>query len=109
MLEIVYGTGRHGRPAECGKTGRAAWTSTAQPSSLTGGTGSFGNAFVERALRDLPDAIIRVFSRDELKQSEMQARFGDAQNLRYFVGDVRNRSRLTRACRAPTSSSTPRR
>jgi UDP-N-acetylglucosamine 4,6-dehydratase len=64
---------------------------------LTGGTGSFGNAFVERALRDLPDTIVRVFSRDELKQSEMQARFPDHQNLRFFVGDVRNRARLARA------------
>ena len=64
---------------------------------LTGGTGSFGTAFVERALRDLPDTVVRIFSRDELKQSEMQARFGDQRNLRYFVGDIRNRSRLTRA------------
>jgi UDP-N-acetylglucosamine 4,6-dehydratase (inverting) len=66
---------------------------------LTGGTGSFGTAFVERALRDLPDSVVRVFSRDELKQSEMQARFADQENLRFFVGDVRNRSRLTRAMR----------
>ena len=36
---------------------------------LTGGTGSFGNAFVARALDQLPDATIRVYSRDELKQS----------------------------------------
>jgi UDP-N-acetylglucosamine 4,6-dehydratase len=66
---------------------------------LTGGTGSFGNAFVERALRDLPDSVVRVFSRDELKQSEMQARFPGNPNLRFFVGDVRNRSRLIRAMR----------
>ena len=64
---------------------------------LTGGTGSFGTAFVERALQDLPDSVVRIFSRDELKQSEMQARFGHHENLRFFVGDVRNRSRLTRA------------
>lgn len=64
---------------------------------LTGGTGSFGTAFVERALRDLPDTTVRIFSRDELKQSEMRERFGDRDNLRYFVGDIRNRSRLTRA------------
>ena len=63
---------------------------------LTGGTGSFGTAFVERMLRDNPDTTIRVFSRDELKQSEMQERFSDGR-LRYFVGDIRNRSRLTRA------------
>jgi UDP-N-acetylglucosamine 4,6-dehydratase len=64
---------------------------------LTGGTGSFGTAFVERALRDLPDTVVRIFSRDELKQSEMQSRFLGEKNLRFFVGDVRNRSRLTRA------------
>jgi UDP-N-acetylglucosamine 4,6-dehydratase (inverting) len=66
---------------------------------LTGGTGSFGTAFVERALQDLPGSVVRIFSRDELKQSEMQARFGHHENLRFFVGDVRNRSRLTRAMR----------
>ncbi|MGQ0430938.1 MAG: UDP-N-acetylglucosamine 4,6-dehydratase (inverting) [Microthrixaceae bacterium] len=64
---------------------------------LTGGTGSFGTAFVERVLRDLPDTIVRIFSRDELKQSEMQSKFANHPNLRFFVGDVRNRSRLTRA------------
>jgi UDP-N-acetylglucosamine 4,6-dehydratase (inverting) len=66
---------------------------------LTGGTGSFGNAFVERMLADWPDATIRVFSRDELKQSQMQTKFAGATSLRYFVGDVRNRSRLMRAMR----------
>ena len=64
---------------------------------LTGGTGSFGTAFVERVSQQWPDSVIRVFSRDELKQSEMQARFGDRDNLRYFVGDIRNRARLARA------------
>ena len=63
---------------------------------LTGGTGSFGNAFVERVLGMWPDVTIRVYSRDELKQSEMNERFGDAQ-LRYFIGDVRNKTRLARA------------
>jgi UDP-N-acetylglucosamine 4,6-dehydratase (inverting) len=63
---------------------------------LTGGTGSFGNAFVARALAQLPDATIRVYSRDELKQSQMQERFDD-DRIRYFIGDVRDRRRLTRA------------
>jgi UDP-N-acetylglucosamine 4,6-dehydratase len=63
---------------------------------LTGGTGSFGNAFVGRVLARWPDATIRVFSRDELKQSEMQERFQD-DRIRYFIGDVRDRRRLTRA------------
>ena len=44
---------------------------------LTGGTGSFGNAFINRALARWPEATVRVFSRDELKQSEMQERFHD--------------------------------
>ena len=64
---------------------------------LTGGTGSFGNAFVERVLDEWPDATIRVYSRDELKQSEMLARYGD-RNVRYLLGDVRNKTRLARAC-----------
>ena len=63
---------------------------------LTGGTGSFGNAFVRRVTSQWPDAVIRVYSRDELKQSEMQARFGDTQ-IRYFIGDIRDRGRMTRA------------
>jgi UDP-N-acetylglucosamine 4,6-dehydratase len=64
---------------------------------LTGGTGSFGNAFVERVTRDWPDATIRVYSRDELKQSEMRGRFGDRQ-VRYMLGDIRNKTRMARAC-----------
>ena len=63
---------------------------------LTGGTGSFGNAFVERVLDAWPGAVIRVFSRDELKQSEMRARFGDKQ-VRYLIGDVRDKDRIFRA------------
>ena len=64
---------------------------------LTGGTGSFGHAFAERILADHPDTTLRIFSRDELKQSEMASRYPEATQLRFFVGDVRNRSRLTRA------------
>jgi len=63
---------------------------------LTGGTGSFGTAFCERVLAEWPTATIRVYSRDELKQSEMRSRFGDRQ-LRYMIGDVRDRSRMMRA------------
>lgn len=64
---------------------------------LTGGTGSFGRAFTERVLTDHPDVTLRIFSRDELKQSEMQARYPGAPQLRFFIGDIRNRTRLTRA------------
>lgn len=63
---------------------------------LTGGTGSFGNAFITRVTEDWPDAVIRIYSRDELKQSEMRERHGDRQ-LRYLIGDVRDRSRMSRA------------
>jgi UDP-N-acetylglucosamine 4,6-dehydratase/5-epimerase len=63
---------------------------------LTGATGSFGNAFVERVTRCWPEAVVRVYSRDELKQWEMRARFGDEQ-VRYLIGDVRDRARMTRA------------
>ncbi len=63
---------------------------------LTGGTGSFGHAFVERVSQEWPDATIRVYSRDELKQSEMRARFGE-RNVRYLIGDVRDRPRMSRA------------
>src|SRR5690606_25331514 len=64
---------------------------------LTGGTGSFGNAFVERVLDEWPDATIRVYSRDELKQSEMLTRHGN-RNVRYLLGDARNKPRLARTC-----------
>ncbi len=63
---------------------------------LTGGTGSFGHAFVDRVTERWPDAVIRIYSRDELKQSEMRDRYGDT-NLRYLIGDVRDRSRMSRA------------
>jgi len=63
---------------------------------LTGGTGSFGHAFATRIAECWPDATLRVYSRDELKQSEMRTRFGD-QQVRYLIGDVRDRARMTRA------------
>lgn len=63
---------------------------------LTGGTGSFGNAFAERIQADWPDATLRLYSRDELKQSEMREKLGDLQ-FRYLIGDVRDHDRLVRA------------
>lgn len=63
---------------------------------LTGGTGSFGNAFVSRILDTHENVTIRIYSRDELKQSEMQAKYNDAR-LRYLLGDVRDAKRLLRA------------
>src|SRR5262245_7403037 len=63
---------------------------------VTGGTGSFGKLLVRTALERLDLKKVVVFSRDELKQYEMQQKF-DAPKLRYFIGDVRDRDRLHRA------------
>jgi UDP-N-acetylglucosamine 4,6-dehydratase len=63
---------------------------------VTGGTGSFGRAFVRRLLKDHdPDRLV-VYSRDELKQYEMAQEFTD-RRLRFFIGDVRDRERMMRA------------
>lgn len=64
---------------------------------VTGGTGSFGRKFVEIMLQDFGPKKIIVFSRDELKQYEMRGSGFDQPNLRYFIGDVRDRERLLRA------------
>ncbi len=67
---------------------------------VTGGTGSFGQAFVKRVLEQCPNIKrLVVFSRDELKQFEMQQRFPESRypGLRYMLGDVRDRGRLVRA------------
>ena len=64
---------------------------------ITGGTGSFGKAFIEYALANLSPKKIVVFSRDELKQYEARQRFGDDPRLRWFIGDIRDQHRLTRA------------
>ena len=63
---------------------------------VTGGTGSFGNKFVEIMLEKYRPRRLVIFSRDELKQSEMMARFSDP-SLRFFIGDVRDKERLQRA------------
>ena len=67
---------------------------------LTGGTGSFGQAFIKSVLERYPDvARLVIYSRDELKQYEMAQRFPPEQHsaLRYFLGDVRDVDRLRRA------------
>ncbi len=62
---------------------------------VTGGTGSFGQAFVKRVLQDEATKRVVVYSRDELKQYEMSQRFSDGR-LRYFIGDVRDKARMVR-------------
>ena len=67
---------------------------------ITGGTGSFGKAFIAEALQRFPDIQrLVVYSRDELKQWELQQLFPENQfpQLRFFLGDVRDRHRLARA------------
>jgi UDP-N-acetylglucosamine 4,6-dehydratase len=63
---------------------------------VTGGTGSFGRAFVARLLAEYDPAKVIVFSRDEQKHYTMQCECSD-RRLRYFVGDIRDRRRLMRA------------
>ncbi|WP_054031275.1 UDP-N-acetylglucosamine 4,6-dehydratase (inverting) [Desulfatitalea tepidiphila] len=66
---------------------------------VTGGTGSFGKAFTEIALSRYKPRKLIVFSRDELKQSEMREQFDKCEFdcIRYFIGDVRDKDRLYRA------------
>ncbi|MDA9421462.1 UDP-N-acetylglucosamine 4,6-dehydratase (inverting) [Bradyrhizobium sp. CCBAU 53380] len=63
---------------------------------ITGGTGSFGKKFVGRLLKDFKPRRVVVYSRDELKQYEMQQEF-DQPAMRYFIGDVRDGERLRTA------------
>jgi UDP-N-acetylglucosamine 4,6-dehydratase len=65
---------------------------------ITGGTGSFGTAFIRTVLARHDVHSIRVFSRDELKQSELQHTFNDSR-LRWLLGDVRDAERLRVATR----------
>ena len=68
---------------------------------ITGGTGSFGQKFVEHMLAHHRPRRLIVFSRDELKQFDMRERFPDTGDspMRYFIGDIRDKDRLYRAFR----------
>jgi len=63
---------------------------------ITGGTGSFGRAFVGRLLSEDHERIC-IYSRGEHAQADMRERLGDDARLRWFIGDVRDRDRLRRA------------
>ena len=66
---------------------------------VTGATGSFGKKFLKLMLSEHKPKAIRCFSRDELKQSELQERFAGDDRLRFFIGDIRDRDRMLRATR----------
>jgi UDP-N-acetylglucosamine 4,6-dehydratase/5-epimerase len=68
---------------------------------ITGGTGSFGKQFVETILNRYPDVRrIVIYSRDELKQSVLRKEYPEDSypQMRFFIGDIRDEARLTRAC-----------
>ena len=64
---------------------------------LTGGTGSFGQEFCKIALQKYSPKVIRIYSRSEFLQWEMQNKLKDSR-LRFLIGDVRDKDRLWRAC-----------
>src|SRR5512139_3823472 len=64
---------------------------------VTGGTGSFGKKFIKILMEEKNPKKVIVFSRDELKQYEMQVAGYNQPSLRYFIGDIRDRERLIRA------------
>jgi UDP-N-acetylglucosamine 4,6-dehydratase/5-epimerase len=65
---------------------------------ITGGTGSFGKRFTQTLLDNYKPKRIIIFSRDELKQYEMQQKF-QSKTMRFFIGDVRDKERLIQAMR----------
>jgi len=64
---------------------------------VTGGTGSFGKAFIAELLDKHDPRRVVIYSRDELKQYECRQLFNDDQRLRWFIGDIRDQHRLNRA------------
>jgi UDP-N-acetylglucosamine 4,6-dehydratase len=64
---------------------------------ITGGTGSFGHTFVPMTLAKYNPRRLVIYSRDEMKQWEMAKLYGNDDRVRFFIGDVRDKGRLTRA------------
>ncbi len=64
---------------------------------VTGGTGSFGKAFIAEVLKNHNPKRVVIYSRDELKQWEVRQKFNDDPRLRWFIGDIRDLPRLNRA------------
>jgi UDP-N-acetylglucosamine 4,6-dehydratase (inverting) len=65
---------------------------------LTGGTGSFGQKFIEMTLAKYSPKKIIIYSRDEMKQEAMERSYPGDNRLRFFLGDIRDKDRLKRAC-----------
>jgi UDP-N-acetylglucosamine 4,6-dehydratase len=63
---------------------------------VTGGTGSIGSEIVRRLIKYNPN-VIRIFSRDETKQFELGQELGNLENIRFLIGDIRDKERLNRA------------
>ena len=63
---------------------------------VTGGTGSIGSEIVRRVLQSDPK-VVRILSRDESKQFELEQEIGGLENVRFLIGDVRDKARLNRA------------
>jgi UDP-N-acetylglucosamine 4,6-dehydratase/5-epimerase len=63
---------------------------------ITGGTGSFGNAVLQRFLKTDTFSEIRIFSRDEKKQDDMRQFYRDTR-IQYYIGDVRSKSSIAYA------------
>ena len=64
---------------------------------ITGGTGSFGQSFVPMTLKKYNPKKLVIFSRDEMKQWEMSNSYANDERVRFFIGDVRDKERLSRA------------
>ncbi|MBE0613478.1 MAG: UDP-N-acetylglucosamine 4,6-dehydratase (inverting) [Burkholderiales bacterium] len=64
---------------------------------ITGGTGSFGHTFVPLTLAKYKPRRLVIYSRDEMKQWEMAKVYGNDERVRFFIGDVRDKDRLSRA------------
>ena len=68
---------------------------------ITGGTGSFGNAFIQKLIKNYKPSRLIIYSRDEMKQNEMSMKFDEKKYpfFRFFLGDVRDLERLNLALR----------
>ena len=64
---------------------------------ITGGTGSFGKKFVQMTLENYNPKVIIIYSRDEMKQWDMAEKYRDEERVKFIIGDVRDKERLSRS------------